>query len=172
MKKVVFAIFALAISAACASAQVIPYATATAAPQTIIVNATIQPSASLTLSGGFLNFNVVNPAVKTPGNPITVTGTVSMHKGGNAFFSMDCTDLQGKETGNVIPSTFILLTTAHGSADAPMVNFGNYWYTSPAAAAGSIGQQIVEPLGFNLAPVPTFKPDQYTGVITVTLQVV
>jgi hypothetical protein len=154
-----------------ATAQV-AFTTATAAPQTIVVNATIQPSASLALSGNVINFDVQNPTVPTVGNSINVTGTVNMHKGGNAFFALDCTDLVGKEAGNVIPSTFILMTTAHGATDSPLVPFGNYWYTSPAATNGSIGEQMVEPLSFKLAPVPNFMPDQYTGTMTVTLQVI
>ncbi len=173
MKKflVLSAILTLGLFAVSATAQV-AFTTASAAPQTIIVNATIQQSASLSLSGNFINFDVVNPAVPTIGNGITVTGTVSMAKGHNAFFSLDCTDLIGKEAGNVIPSYLILMSTSHGAADAPVVNFGNYWYTTPAAAVGSIGQSLVEPLSFKLAPVPSYKPDQYQGVMTVTLQVV
>jgi hypothetical protein len=173
MKKVVFAIFALALSTACASAQIAfntPTATAT-----IAVNATIQQSASLTLSGNSVNFNVLDATVPTNGDKaITVTSKVSIAKGHAATMEIGSTDLVGLNGGGTIPAELISYKTGVSLGFNPLYNDPAMngilaINTNSGALLNATPAGLTTPISFQLAAVPTYVPDQYTGTVTIIL---
>ena len=178
MKKVVFAILALALSTACASAQVA--FTPINWSGNITLNATVQQSLSISLDGHNVNFNVTSGTAAMPGDKtITLSGTANLKHGGAVSLWADATDLVSVDNGK-IPATNILLTTGGpfgGAVDAPYP--GDYsWYfaaitngTQGNADPGIVGKTFSIPMSFKLAPVGNIVPNVYTGTITIYAQV-
>jgi hypothetical protein len=169
MKKAVFAIFALAISAACASAQVAW--SSYNLNQTINLKAQINQTASLSCPGSVF-FDVKDAAVPTNGDAaVNCTAIVSLHKGGSASYTVANSALTGTESGNVIPVNYIWVKTnlsqSYGPTDG---GFYPLSYGPPSGATVNHDMSLV--FSFQLQPVPTFVPDIYTGTATIMLQVI
>lgn len=173
MKKAVFAILVLALSVVSSSAQIA--FNAPTASATIAVNATIQQSASLTLSGNVVNFNVLDATAPTNGDKsITVTSKVSIAKGHGATMEIGSSDLVGLNGGGTIPARLISYKTGQSAGfnpldNDPAMNAILAINTNSGALLNATPAGLSTPLSFQLAPVPTYVPDQYTGTVTVIL---
>jgi hypothetical protein len=169
MKKVFFAILALSLSAACASAQVAW--NSYNLNQTINLKAQINQTATLSCPGSVF-FDVKDATVATNGDAsVNCTAKVSLHKGGSASYTVSNSTLTGTESGNVIPDNFVWVKTNLSLAFGPMD--GGYYplsYGPPSGATLNHDMNLV--FSFQLQPVPTFVPDIYAGTATITLQVI
>jgi hypothetical protein len=138
----------------------------------INVNATIQQSASIVLDKTVINFDVTDPKVVTNGGDVVATGTVSMAKGHYAEFVIEGGELHGSKDGGTIADHIYVAAPAGGNPTPQQVNVGGLYYSLNYAASGVIGQKLLFPMTFTLAPVEGFVPDQYSGTVTITLYVV
>jgi hypothetical protein len=163
-------VFAVALFAASASAQV-PF-NSPSATAIIAVNATIQQSASILLSANSINFNVLDPSKNTDGDKsVSITGKVAVAKGHGVFMTLWSSELTGKNDGGVIPAAYVLGKTAGAATFTPIDTTAAYTPIGFYAAGGNLKQDVSTTLSLQLAPVPTYVPDQYTGTVTVMLQV-
>jgi len=170
MKKSLFILGLLCLSAAVASAQV-PFNSPTASA-TIAVHATVQQSASILLSANSINFNVLDASKTTDGDKsISVTGKVAVAKGHGVFMTFISSDLIGVNDGKTIPANLVWGKTAGATSFAPIDSTAYYTPIGFYAAAGNLNQDASTTLALQLQPVPTAVPDQYSGAVTITLQV-
>ncbi len=139
----------------------------------ITVNATIQQSVSCTLSGTEINFNVTNPNVATNGDQtVGINCVANLKKGGTAFMTIWSSDLLAAGGGASIPAASVLGQTADAKSFTSL-GYGawNYDPLTYSAAQGLNGVALNTTLALQLAPVPQAVPDQYTGTVTVLMQV-
>jgi hypothetical protein len=175
MKKSLFVVALFALSAMVASAQV-PFNTPTASA-TIAVHATIQQSASIVLSANSVNFNVIDPTVATDGDKsINVVSKVSMAKGHGASMEIGSTDLVAMGGAGNIPAKNLLAKTSQSAGyfpldNDPAMNAILAINTNGGALLNATPSGLSTSLSFQLAPVPTFVPDQYSGTVTLILYV-
>ena len=172
MKKMLFAVALLTVFATAAAASAPSFNTASSS-NVITVNATIQQSASCSLTASEINFNVTDPKVATNGDQtVGINCLANIRKGGSASMTIWSSDLLAAGGGVSIPAASVLGQTT-GAQGFTSLGYGawNYDPMTYVAAQGLNGVALNTILALQLAPVPTAVPDQYTGTVTVLLQV-
>jgi hypothetical protein len=174
VKKSLFAIALPFVFAAAAVAGPVAFNTPSDS-KVITVNATIQQSVSCTLTASEVNFNVTDPSVATNGDTsVGINCKASLAKGHNAVMSIASSDLIGALDGKHIPAAAILGATnntqgAYYTLDPGQGGF--YPFGLYANNGGVSGETGGITLSLQLAPDATRTPDQYTGTVTVLMQV-
>jgi hypothetical protein len=171
---------AAALLAASARAQVV-----NSAAKPIALNATLNQSLSVSLSGNAVNFNLTAGSASNPGSTlITATTSWTLNQliavvSVYAFFSNSTAALTNG-AGNNIPSADFQISDNGGAFTAltSTAPFGG------ANAGLTLGQTLIllfnekgsrtDVMNFNinLAPLPTLPPGNYTGTLTIQAQAI
>jgi hypothetical protein len=179
MKKVVFAILALTLSAACASAQ-----SYLGGSTTVGLKATVSETMSWTVTNPIVNFNIYDPTKTTNGdNTVSFTANYFMKNGANfavcvASNIFATPGLAGTGTNtDVIPMAAIevqpmatgnYISLAGAQDDCGLPNGVNIIAKTPVVSGSNKGTATGS---FNLAIAPvTVRPDVYSGTVLVYLQ--
>jgi hypothetical protein len=174
MKKSLFAI-ALLVAFTTVAFAAAPKFNTPSDTKVITVNATIQQSVSCTLSGSEINFNVTDPSAATNGDTsVDINCKASLAKGHNAVMSIASSDLVGSLDGRHIPAAAVLGATnnTQGQYYTLDANQGGYYPFALTANNGGVsGETGGITLSLQLAGDSTRTPDQYTGTVTVLMQV-
>jgi hypothetical protein len=171
---------AATLFAASASAQVV-----NSAAKPIALNAVLNQSLSVSLSGNAVNFNLVAGSANNPGST-TITATTSWTLNQlialvsvYAFFTSSTAALTDG-AGNNIPSADFQISN-NGGAFTALTN------TAPFGAANAgmtLGQSLiflfnekgsrtdVMKFNINLSPLPALPPGDYTGTLTIQAQAI
>jgi hypothetical protein len=176
MKKVVFAILALSLSAACASAQ-----SYLGGSTTVALKATVAESMSWTVTNPVVNFNIYDPTKTTNGdNTVSFTANYFMKNGANFAVCVASyiisPNLAGTGTNtDVIPMSAIAVQPMATGSYIPIAGATNTCglpngvdvisKTPISANKGSVTGSF----NLQIAPV-TVRPDVYSGVVWLYFQ--
>jgi hypothetical protein len=172
MKKTLFVLVAIAFATAAYAKA--PDFTQQNWSQNITVNATIQQSVSCQLGATEINFNVSNPSAETLADTTaSISCTASVAKGHSAFITITSSDLIGAKDGMQIPANLVWGKSTGAADFRPLDSTAYYTPVAMTASAGTLNLAgLNTTMSFKLKPVAAFVPDQYTGTVTVLVQVV
>ncbi len=135
---------------------------------TLTVNATIPESLSLGLDKSIINFDVTNvnaPTTSADTTTMTITAAVSNIHSVKGF--MTFAGLTGIKSGKLIPADRLFVQAAGvTSGFVPVTS------TPISVGGGFVSTTVSSVLTFQLAAVPTFYPDTYTGDVIITVQII